>query len=294
MYRYGIWQIYKTVVEGHTARLREHKKIAIVVEKEQRRALSRMATTKNPKNTQLKSKKMMREVRLTPPLSSIYPSYSFLFFLCMSRGKPNWFPSLVLSLISPSDTCGMRVQMLVFWKRNEKDERENRKKAERVALDKAKKEEEERESKRQSRKLNFLITQTELYSHFVGSKIKSSFIFIYDLPFSRSGPAKWGVRCMRVEEMLTLSCFARWFDAAAEAEQSEDTAGSGLPSIAEAEMPNAAAVELADAEKELAELDFGDGASPFFPPRVLFSPFAMHIKLMHWISLRLRLFRRWE
>jgi hypothetical protein len=34
-------------------------------------------------------------------------------------------------------------------------------------------------------------------------------------------------------------------------------------------MPNAAAVELADAEKELAELDFGDGASPFFPPRVL-------------------------
>lgn len=63
--------------------------------------------------------------------------------------------------------------MLLFWKKNEKDERENRKRAEKEALDKAKKEEEERESKRQSRKLNFLITQTELYSHFVGSKIKS-------------------------------------------------------------------------------------------------------------------------
>lgn len=64
--------------------------------------------------------------------------------------------------------------MLLFWKRNEKDERDNRKKAEKVALEKAKKEEEERESKRQARKLNFLITQTELYSHFVGSKIKST------------------------------------------------------------------------------------------------------------------------
>jgi DNA helicase INO80 len=63
--------------------------------------------------------------------------------------------------------------MLMFWKRNEKDERDNRKRAEKDALDKAKKEEEERESKRASRKLNFLITQTELYSHFVGSKIKS-------------------------------------------------------------------------------------------------------------------------
>jgi hypothetical protein len=64
--------------------------------------------------------------------------------------------------------------MLMFWKRNEKDERENRKRAEKEALERAKKEEEERESKRQARKLNFLITQTELYSHFVGSKIKSA------------------------------------------------------------------------------------------------------------------------
>jgi hypothetical protein len=62
--------------------------------------------------------------------------------------------------------------MLMFWKRNEKDERENRKRAEKEALERAKKEEEERESKRQARKLNF--TQTELYSHFVGSKIKSA------------------------------------------------------------------------------------------------------------------------
>lgn len=61
-------------------------------------------------------------------------------------------------------------EMMAFWKRNEKEERDSRKKAEKEAVEHAKKEEEERESKRQARKLNFLITQTELYTHFVSSK----------------------------------------------------------------------------------------------------------------------------
>lgn len=64
-------------------------------------------------------------------------------------------------------------EMFNFWKRNERVERELRRKHEKELLDKAKREEEERESKRQSRKLNFLITQTELYSHFIGKKIKT-------------------------------------------------------------------------------------------------------------------------
>jgi DNA helicase INO80 len=67
---------------------------------------------------------------------------------------------------------GMR-EMLAFWKRNEREERDLRKKAEKEALDQAKKEEEQREARRQARKLNFLITQTELYSHFIGRKIKT-------------------------------------------------------------------------------------------------------------------------
>ncbi|BFZ59342.1 Putative DNA helicase ino80 [Saitoella coloradoensis] len=64
-------------------------------------------------------------------------------------------------------------EMLVFWKKNEKEERDLRKKAEKEATDKAKKDEEMREARRQQRKLNFLITQTELYSHFVGKKINT-------------------------------------------------------------------------------------------------------------------------
>lgn len=65
-------------------------------------------------------------------------------------------------------------EMLSFWKKNEKEERNLRLKAEQEALQRAKKEEEEREAKRQSRKLNFLLNQTELYSHFIGKKIKTS------------------------------------------------------------------------------------------------------------------------
>ncbi|GEQ69457.1 hypothetical protein JCM33374_g3129 [Metschnikowia sp. JCM 33374] len=64
-------------------------------------------------------------------------------------------------------------EMFNFWKRNERVERDARKKHEKELIDKAKKEEEDREARRQSRKLNFLITQTELYSHFISKKIKT-------------------------------------------------------------------------------------------------------------------------
>jgi len=137
--------------------------------------------------------------------------------------------------------------MLMFWKRNEKDERDNRKKAEKEALDKAKKEEEERESKRQSRKLNFLITQTELYSHFVGSKIKS------ESTFSLSKLSRLFLSSHRSDPFV-VSFFVL---TAAEAEESEDTAGSGLPSLPP--IPSAALEELAAAEADLKDLDFNEG-----------------------------------
>lgn len=64
-------------------------------------------------------------------------------------------------------------EMLAFWKRNERDERDQRKLAERAELENARKAEAEKESNRQKRKLNFLIQQTELYSHFIGKKAKT-------------------------------------------------------------------------------------------------------------------------
>ncbi|KAH8120417.1 SNF2 family N-terminal domain-containing protein [Phellopilus nigrolimitatus] len=68
----------------------------------------------------------------------------------------------------------MMREMLVFWKKNEKEERDMRKRAEKEADNRAKEEEEKREATRQARKLEFLISQTELYSHFVGNKLKTA------------------------------------------------------------------------------------------------------------------------
>lgn len=64
--------------------------------------------------------------------------------------------------------------MMGFWKRNEREERDLRKAAEKQELENLRKEEADREAARQKRKLNFLISQTELYSHFIGKKIKTS------------------------------------------------------------------------------------------------------------------------
>ena len=69
-------------------------------------------------------------------------------------------------------------EMLVFWKKNEKEERDVRKREQKEAIDRARIEEEKREAARQARKLEFLISQTELYSHFVGNKLKSKRIHV--------------------------------------------------------------------------------------------------------------------
>ena len=63
-------------------------------------------------------------------------------------------------------------EMMSFWKRNEREERDLRRLAEKQEIESAKKAEAEREANRQRRKLNFLISQTELYSHFIGRKIQ--------------------------------------------------------------------------------------------------------------------------
>eukprot|EP00795_Rhopilema_esculentum_P002515 gene2515-710_t len=63
-------------------------------------------------------------------------------------------------------------EMLVYWKRFDKVEKEHRKKAEKEALEQRRQDEEMREMRRQQRKLNFLITQTELYAHFMSRKMR--------------------------------------------------------------------------------------------------------------------------
>ena len=62
-------------------------------------------------------------------------------------------------------------EMLAYWKHYEKFGKDFRKKAEKEAQEQLKIDIEMMEAKRQQRKLNFLITQTELYAHFMSRKI---------------------------------------------------------------------------------------------------------------------------
>lgn len=60
---------------------------------------------------------------------------------------------------------------IAYWKRSKRVDREIRRKMEKEAEEQRKMDFELIEAKRQQRKLNFLITQTELYAHFMSKKI---------------------------------------------------------------------------------------------------------------------------
>lgn len=64
-------------------------------------------------------------------------------------------------------------EMLSYWKKYDRVERENRRRLEKEAEEQRKMDVELVEAKRQQRKLNFLITQTELYAHFMSHKGES-------------------------------------------------------------------------------------------------------------------------
>lgn len=62
-------------------------------------------------------------------------------------------------------------EMQSYWKRYDRVERETRRRMEKEAEEQRKMDVEIVEAKRQQRKLNFLITQTELYAHFMSRKL---------------------------------------------------------------------------------------------------------------------------
>ncbi|WCJ33422.1 Chromatin-remodeling ATPase INO80 [Euphorbia peplus] len=74
---------------------------------------------------------------------------------------------------APLRTRKLSRDMLLFWKRLDKEMAEVRKREEREAAEALKREQELREAKRQQHRLNFLIQQTELYSHFMQNKPNS-------------------------------------------------------------------------------------------------------------------------
>eukprot|EP00051_Salpingoeca_urceolata_P020622 m.311871 g.311871 ORF g.311871 m.311871 type:complete len:1376 (-) comp19655_c0_seq3:43-4170(-) len=62
-------------------------------------------------------------------------------------------------------------EMSTFWRKADKLDREHRRKTAKERNEQRRLEEEKREAQRQHRKLNFLVTQTELYAHFMANKL---------------------------------------------------------------------------------------------------------------------------
>ncbi|XP_062215593.1 chromatin-remodeling ATPase INO80-like [Phragmites australis] len=93
---------------------------------------------------------------------------------CQREVKLKVSRSLKLMRCAAIRTRKLARDMLIFWKRVDKEQYELRKKEEREAAEALKREEELREAKRQQQRLNFLLSQTELYSHFMQNKAGGS------------------------------------------------------------------------------------------------------------------------
>ncbi|CAG0884543.1 unnamed protein product [Cyprideis torosa] len=91
--------------------------------------------------------------------------------MCMNVRRQQAFLSQRVSNSSQSVMKRLTKEMLASWKKASKEDRETRKKADKEAVEKRKQNIDFIEAKRQQMKLNFLITQTELYSHFLSRKL---------------------------------------------------------------------------------------------------------------------------
>ncbi|EPS73622.1 hypothetical protein M569_01128, partial [Genlisea aurea] len=93
---------------------------------------------------------------------------------CQREVKMKVSRSIKLMRGAMSRTRKLARDMLVFWKRVDKEMAEVRKKEEKEAAEALKREQELREARRQQQRLNFLLSQTELYSHFMQNKASQS------------------------------------------------------------------------------------------------------------------------
>lgn len=92
---------------------------------------------------------------------------------CQKEVKARSARSLKLMKAASMRTRKLARDMLLYYKKADKEQAEIRKKEERDAAEALKRAEELREAKRQQQRLNFLLSQTELYSHFMQNKSAS-------------------------------------------------------------------------------------------------------------------------
>ncbi|KAG0572907.1 hypothetical protein KC19_VG134100 [Ceratodon purpureus] len=91
--------------------------------------------------------------------------------LCQREVKNRYVRSLKAMKAAPVRTRRLSRDMVIFWKKWDKEQVEVRKKEEKETAEALKRDQELREARRQQQRLNFLLTQTELYSHFMQNKM---------------------------------------------------------------------------------------------------------------------------
>ncbi|KAJ1301370.1 hypothetical protein OPQ81_008635 [Rhizoctonia solani] len=139
-------------------------KRAIQLEENQRKIWVSLARKDIPKAYKIQASAYQTKLLQTKKLSSLVATYA----------KKPFARTIATTKLTQVKSKRLMREMLVFWRKHDREEKDLRKKAEKAQVDRAKIEEEKREAQRQARKLEFLISQTELYSHFVGSKLKTS------------------------------------------------------------------------------------------------------------------------
>ncbi|CAE6399383.1 unnamed protein product [Rhizoctonia solani] len=139
-------------------------KRAIQLEENQRKIWVSLARKDIPKAYKLQASAYQTKLVQNKKLSSLVATYA----------KKPFARTIATTKLTQVKSKRLMREMLVFWRKHDREEKDLRKKAERAQVDRAKVEEEKREAQRQARKLEFLISQTELYSHFVGNKLKTS------------------------------------------------------------------------------------------------------------------------
>ncbi|KAG8722098.1 putative DNA helicase ino80 [Ceratobasidium sp. 394] len=139
-------------------------KRAIQLEENQRKIWVSLARKDIPKAYKLQSAGFQTKLLQTKKLAHTLSTHA----------KKPYTRTIATTKLTQVKSKRLMREMLVFWRKHDREEKDMRKKAERAQVDRAKAEEEKREAQRQARKLEFLISQTELYSHFVGNKLKTN------------------------------------------------------------------------------------------------------------------------
>ena len=91
-------------------------------------------------------------------------------YLCQKEAKNKAGKYVRLGKDFPLRAKKLFKESQLYWRKYQKVQKGAKLKAHKEALEQRKRDEEIREAKRQQRKLNFLLTQTELYAHFIGKK----------------------------------------------------------------------------------------------------------------------------